>query len=233
MQVASNRRVAKRARTPTTFVAEAYSVIRERILNNDLAPGTQILEHDLAAQLGMSRTPVHEALVRLQHAQLVKITPRHGMTVLPVSPDDMEEIYEVLTSLEATAAQLLACKKPRKADLEPMQTACEAMERALERDDLQAWAAADEAFHRQLLTQCGNRRIATICFNFWDQAHRVRMITLHMRPKPVSSTAHHRSLLKALLRGDGAAAHRIHSNQRMESGKMLVDLLRRYSLKQL
>jgi DNA-binding GntR family transcriptional regulator len=227
----ANRRIAKRIRAPKTLVDEAYAAIKTRILSNDFAPGVQVLERDLSALLGMSRTPVHQALARLEGEQLLELTPRHGMRVLPVSATDMQEIFQLLTSLEATAVQLLARKSPTVADLMPMRKACEAMEQALERDDLHAWAAADEAFHTQLLNQCGNRRIASVCFNFWDQAHRARMITLHLRPKPVSSTTHHGELLDALLRGDEELALRIHTNQRLESGDIIIDLLKRSNLK--
>src|SRR5215207_7657983 len=92
----------------------AYRTLKARILDSDFAPGAFFLEKDAAAQLGLSRTPVREALVRLEHEGLLKIVPRHGARISALSPADMREIYEVLTSLEPSAAELLARRRPRR-----------------------------------------------------------------------------------------------------------------------
>ncbi len=69
------------------------------------------------------------------------------------------------------------------------------MDRALAKDDLEAWAAADEAFHLHLLKLCGNARIEQIVRKYWDQIHRVRYITLKLGPKPVASAREHREIV--------------------------------------
>src|SRR4030095_12009583 len=97
--------VAKNERE--SFVDRAYREIRRRILNNEYPPAHQILEQELAADLGMSRTPVREALVRLQNERFVQLLPRHGMRVVPLSIRELREVYEVLTSLELTAIDRL------------------------------------------------------------------------------------------------------------------------------
>ena len=91
------------SRLPQTL--RAYRVLRRRILDNEMPPNAQYLEQELANALGMSRTPVREALIRLSEERLVEIRPRHGARVLPVSVDDMREIYEMMTELEALAAR--------------------------------------------------------------------------------------------------------------------------------
>jgi DNA-binding GntR family transcriptional regulator len=222
-----------RRRQARSLVVEAYETIKRQILDNTLTPGAQFLEGDLSKRLGMSRTPMREALIRLESEGLVEVSPRHGMRVLPVSPEDMEQIYEILTALEASAAELLARRRPDATALAPMETACDAMEEAIANDDLAAWAAADEAFHTHLVNLCGNPRLASICLKFRDQSHRVRMITLPLRPKPVSSTKDHRALLGAIRDGDAAKAREIHQSHRIAGGNLLVDLLRRYNLKHL
>ena len=91
-----------------SLVDRAYEEIRRRILDNYYAPAHQVLELELAADLGMSRTPVREALVRLQNERFVQLIPRHGMRVVPLSVQDLREVYEVLTALELTAIERLA-----------------------------------------------------------------------------------------------------------------------------
>ena len=88
----------------------AYSELREKILNNELRTGRFFLERDLAELLGISRTPLKEALVKLENEGLIHVQPRHGMQVQPLSADAMEEIYQIITSLECEAVNIIASK---------------------------------------------------------------------------------------------------------------------------
>ena len=106
----------------------AYQDMRRRILDNVWAPGYQALEQEIALQLGMSRTPVREALIRLANEGLVEVIPRRGMRVLPVSLGDMRDIYQILTALESAAAEIVAARKPSDEELEPLVAATLAME---------------------------------------------------------------------------------------------------------
>lgn len=223
---------AKTERSPGSLVDAAYAEIRRRILDNLWPPGHQALEQALALELGMSRTPVREALIRLANEGLVEVVPRHGMRVLPVSASDMQEIYEILTSLEAMAAELVARRKPSPAELAPLEKASCDMDKALEKDDLDAWAEADERYHRHLIELCGNRKLAGIVTNYWDRAHRARMFTLRLRPKPVSSTREHLAVVEAIRRGDAVAARELHRAHRERGSRELTDILGRYRLSQ-
>ena len=211
----------------------AYQELKRRILDNDLPAGAQMLEQELAGLLGMSRTPVREALIRLADEGMVEIRSRHGMRVLPVSADDMREIYEVLTSLEASAAALAAARGVPEGALRPLERAVADMDRALRHDDLRAWAEADVRFHGLLVDLSGNRRLQALVKIFGEQAHRVRMLTLRLRPKPVGSNRDHAAVVAAIRRGDAEAARRIHSQHRGRAGVMLVGLLRTHGLTQL
>jgi len=219
--------------TPTSLVDGAYRTMRAKILDNAWAPGHRALEQELALELGMSRTPVREALIRLAKEGLVEVVPRHGMRVLPVSAADMDEIYQLLGSLEATAAELVAQRKPVARDIAPLEAASRAMDAALRADDLDAWAEADERFHRHLVELCGNRLLAATVYNFWDRAHRARMFTLRLRPKPVHSTREHTDLVRAIRMGDAAAAREIHRAHRERGRRELTAILERYKLAQM
>jgi DNA-binding GntR family transcriptional regulator len=211
----------------------AYQWLRQRILDNEFAPGTQILEQSLADRIGISRTPVREALIQLQQDGLVEIVPRHGVRILPLSPDDMREIYEVLTNLEPMAAEELARRKPSPAVMAPLIEACDAMEAAVAAGDRDSWAKADEKFHLALLDLCGNRRLAGIVMTMWDQAHRARMFTLKLRPLPVDSTREHRAALDAILAGDSDRARGLYRAHRARGGRELIALIERYGLNRL
>jgi len=204
--------------------------MRERILDNDWSPGYRALEQELALQLGMSRTPVREALIRLQQEGLVEVVPRHGMRVLPVSADDMRDIYEMLTALEPMAAELAVRRRPTAAELKPLLEASRAMRRALKSDDLDGWAAADERFHRQLVALSGNRLLIEAVQNCWDRAHRARMVTLRMRPKPSRSTREHMEVVEKIRAGDARAAFEAHRAHRERGARELLEILAQYRL---
>ena len=212
----------------TTRVDQAYAAIRRRILDNVFPPGLQVLEGTLAEDLGLSRTPVREALIRLAHEGLVEVIPRHGMRVLPVSPADMREIYVVLTALESAAAELLAQRRPSAAELRPLVEATREMTRAVKADDLDAWAAADERFHQRLVELAGNRTLIDAVARVGDRVHRARMFTLRLRPKPVNSTREHRALLERIRAGDPAGAVVVNRQHRERASRELLEIFERF-----
>lgn len=209
----------------------AYRAIKHLILDNELPPGSFVLQEELGARIGVSRTPIREALVRLEHDGLIEVRPRRGMRVLPVSIDGMREIYEVLTVLEAQAARIAATRGVPPRTLEALDTAVIAMDTALERDDLDGWAEADSKFHETLTAASENGRLIAMVATVTEQAHRVRRLTLRLRPKPTRSNDDHRALVGAIRAGDGKAAFSIHERHRGESGQMLIALLERLNIK--
>jgi len=216
-----------------SLVDVAYRRLRGQILDNSLPAGFRALEQELADRLGISRTPVREALIRLQKEGLVEVIPRHGMKVLPVSPSDMRDIYEVLTALESAAAEMVARRSPGEAELAPLVQASRDMARALKNDDLEAWAEADERFHRGLIELSGNRLLVDAVLNLWDRAHRTRMSTLRLRAKPVNSTKEHALLLERLRAGDARGAFEANRAHRERASRELLEILERHQLKQL
>lgn len=224
-----NRPVSPR----NSLTERAYTEIRRRILENEMPAGTQVLEQELAEMLEMSRTPVREAMVRLADEGMVEVRPRHGMRVLPISADDMREIYDVLTALESMAAERVAARGVSPEELRALRQAVVDMDAALAADDLRTWAAADERFHLLLVEYCDNERLRALVSGYWDQSHRVRLVTLGLRPKPVDSNKDHAAVVDAIARGDAVAARRLHRQHRVRSGETLVNLLKTHGLTQL
>lgn len=212
---------------------EAYARLKSDIRANHLQPGELAPEPEIAARLGMSRTPVREALIRLEAEGLVELVPRRGARVLPIRAADMREIYEILSALEPEAAAGLAVRKPSVEDLAPLEQATVEMERALDADDLDTWAEADDRFHRALLTLHGNRRLAEMAGALYDQAHRARMVTLRLRERPKKSTEEHRDILECLHLGNAEAARNVFRMHRARTGRELLAILDTYRLPQL
>jgi DNA-binding GntR family transcriptional regulator len=211
----------------------AAAELRALVFDGKLPPGSDHLETELAERLGMSRTPVREAMQALAAQGLVETRPRRGMRVLPVSPQDMAEIYDILTELESLAAERAASQGYAAVDLVQLGQSIDRMDAALAQGDRAAWALADDAFHAELVRLGGNGRMVAIVAMMVDQVRRARAVTLHMRPLPLRSNQDHRRVHDAILRGQPQEARRLHRAHRSEAGAMLVALLKQHQLNRL
>jgi DNA-binding GntR family transcriptional regulator len=220
--------------TPS-LVERAYSALKQAIRDNVFPPGHRATEADIARQLGMSRTPVHEAIIHLQAEGLVQVLSRRGVLICPISADDIQEIYDVLVAVEGMAALLLAKMpgKARRRAAASLDAETARMEHALERNDLFAWAAADERFHELLTELCGNARLDKAAVTVRDQSHRARLYTLHLRRTPIESAQDHRRITKAIAEGDSAEAESAVRAHRNGARDALVPLLRQYGMRNL
>jgi DNA-binding GntR family transcriptional regulator len=218
-------------RTSRSSLAErAYRQLKEGILFNKYPPGFTATEAEIAGQLAMSRTPLREALLRLQSEGLIKVTPRRGLRVLPLYPADIREIYELLCCLEAAAAEMLAKRRlPEDSiELRELEEINERMGAALELGDLNTWAAMDELFHRRLVEHCGNGRICRVVFNVWDQSHRARILAAPLRSAPTKSYKEHRAVLEAIKCGYERVAYELHRAHRHRGMTEIVGLLEQH-----
>ncbi|CAH1668623.1 GntR family transcriptional regulator [Chelatococcus asaccharovorans] len=213
----------------------AYRYLRNAIFANELPAGFQAAENEIAAQLGMSRTPVHEAMARLQDEGFVQILPRKGILVRALSPADLLEIYDVLIAIEGAAAERLAegSDEARSSTLDVLQASTDAMASALRASDLETWRIADERFHDALVEGCGNGRIKRMAATVSGQSHRARRLTLHLRPLPTASTAEHQAIIDAIQSGDAAAAGNAARAHRRHARGQLVPILKRINVHQL
>lgn len=217
---------------PLSQTQRAASELRRMIVTSELPAGSSYLETELAEMLDMSRTPVREATLMLEAQGLLEVRPRRGVRILSISPDDMEEIYQILTELECLAAERVAerCSSPKM--LEPLRLATHRMEDALEVDDREAWAAADEDFHASLIELSGSERLKSVISTYNDQVRRARALTLYIRPAPIKSNTDHRALIDALEKGDAALARSIHRDHRIAAKSLMISLLRKHGFHQ-
>jgi DNA-binding GntR family transcriptional regulator len=215
------------------FSDSAYRLIKQRIMSNAYPGGYQILEEDLARDLGISRTPLKEALLALQSEGLVRLIPRRGVLVIPLTADDISEIYRVLEALEDLAVALICERDDNKDDIDALQADVTAMQAALRADDLDAWAVADESFHATLVAASGNARLAHAARTLLCQSQRFRLFTLRLRNKHANSTRNHAALVKALRDGDAARARRLHAQQKVGWREQMMALLEKFKISQI
>lgn len=204
--------------------------LRRMILSGELAAGTDHLESELAEQLNMSRTPIREAALTLESAGLLELRPRKGVRILPISPQDMREVYDVVTELESLAAERAAEAGYSKVDLHVLERAISAMDVAIKDNDLDAWARADDAFHSELVRLSGNQRIASIVAMVSDQIQRAKAATLFIRPIPKKSNEDHRVVYAAIRDGDPKTARDRHREHRRQAKELLVEIIEKHRL---
>ena len=218
-----------------SLVEDAYRALKEAIRENVFPPGYQGSEQEIALRLGMSRTPVHEAIIRLQEDGLVRVLSKRGVQVCPLAPEDIREIYDVIIAIEGRAAELLAALpyEERRRVADELEEAVARMEQSLRKDDLHAWAIADDQFHRILVERCGNSRLRRIAQTITDQAHRARILTLKLRSKPTGSASAHRDIAEAVRKGRAGEAHQHARQHRIKARDELLPLIESFGIKHL
>lgn len=211
-------------------VDSVYAALKHDILTNSLPAGYQAYETEISDRLGISRTPVREAIIHLEAEGLIEILPRRGFRVLPVRSSDMAEIYEILSSLEPLAAGAVTHRSPDDVELSALESAATEMEDALAREDLNSWAVGDDRFHRELLRLHGNARLISVASALFNQAHRAQMVTLRMRSLPTRSNSEHRHILRCIRKGQPLEASEAMRRHRQRGGQELLDILETYGL---
>lgn len=209
----------------------AADKIRHLIFTGELIADSNHLESELAERLGMSRTPVREATLTLQAQGLLDVQPRKGVKIKSISTDDVFYLRDVLSEMECMAARRAANHGYSKAELKTLFDSVDAMQQALNDDDRNAWAKADEAFHLELITLSQNKYLIAVVKNLNDQVRRVRAITLNIRPSPTQSNKEHSQMCQAILQGDADKADKVHRKHHQQVTKLLIGILDQSGLK--
>ncbi|MFB3169642.1 GntR family transcriptional regulator [Neobacillus sp. 179-C4.2 HS] len=202
----------------------AYLAIRNAIRHLQLPPGKTVLEREMAEILGMSRTPVRESLVRLETEGWVRLIPRRGFIVAPLVAEDLQQIYEVVESLDGVAGRL-ATDRATHEELNQLQHLIEEQEKALELNDLLAWTDLDDQFHNYIVDLAQNPRLRGIVDSQSDQLYRARLYTIGYRPKPTHSVIEHKAILAVMRAGEPEAVRTMLQSHRYRARKEILEAL--------
>lgn len=152
---------------------EVFNTLRERILKGVLKPGERLMEIHLADQLGVSRTPIREAIRMLELEGLVKMVPRKGAQVAKISREDLQDVLEVRKALDTLAVKL-ACERITEDEITKLKMAEEEFERVLKVGDTTQIAEADVAFHDVIQVASKNKRLKSMISNLAERIYRYR-----------------------------------------------------------
>ncbi|MBR2382383.1 MAG: GntR family transcriptional regulator [Anaerotignum sp.] len=197
-----------------------FNTLRDAILTGKLVPGERLMENQLADKLGVSRTPVREALRMLELENLVELVPRKGAQVLDMSEKDIVNILEVRSALEGLATSV-ACKKMTKEDLQQLKNMEVDFEKAVAENDVEHFVDIDEDFHDLIFAATENDKLINIFRNLRIQLYRYRMAQAKNNETSMSTiVAHHRSIIRAIENHDseeGASIAQGHIKYQTES----------------
>ncbi|WP_198301511.1 GntR family transcriptional regulator [Vitreoscilla filiformis] len=191
---------------PRALYQQVAERVREQIFNRELEPGSWIDEQRLAAEYGISRTPLREALKVLAVEGLVTMKVRRGAYVTEMSAQDVTQVYRLLALLESDAAAEVA-EKASAADLAELQTLHDQLEAQVGQRD--QFFATNERFHMHLLALGGNRWRGQIVTDLRKMMKLNRHHSLFRQGRLAESLAEHRALMQALLARDTEAAARL------------------------
>jgi DNA-binding GntR family transcriptional regulator len=188
-----------------TLPDQVYDIIKQQIVTHRLRPGEPLVEKSMAEQLGVSTTPVREALLRLEYEALVTKMPYAGARVAEISSQDARDIFEVRSVLEGLAARL-ATSVLREDDFERAAQCIRASEAALSECDYKLCAEEGRRFHALMLEKVDNKALHHCLQLLSGHIERVRNITSRVLPATAESIHEHSEILQNLQRRDASSA---------------------------
>lgn len=210
-----------------------FQTLRNAILKGELQPGERLMEIQLAQRLGVSRTPVREAIRKLELEGLAIMIPRRGAIVADITEQDLKDVLEVRAALEELAGQK-ACKRINEEQIRELEKAAAVFKKSLETDDLLKCVETDMAFHEIIYEATCNKRLQQMLLNLREQMYRYRLEYMKDKRTHRLLVEEHETILRAISRRDQektGAALRVHiENQKENILKSLVAVKGRTAL---
>jgi DNA-binding GntR family transcriptional regulator len=203
----------------------AYAVLREAIVSNVLKPGTRLRADDLARKLGVSKTPVREALRKLQAEDLITLQPGNALTVKSISEEQLFEIYYTREALEGMAARL-AAEKAGQIELAKLRAIHDEMKAPGAAGNLQQFRQLSGDFHLAVFRAARNDTLYRLLKHLQDQIRQFGGTTLTQPGRAKELIAYAKALLAAIERRDGEAAEKIARENRRRTLDLRVKMLR-------
>ena len=182
-----------------------FKTLRQEILTGKLKPGERLMEIQLANKLGVSRTPIREAIRKLELDGLVIMIPRRGAEVAQITLKDLKDVMEVRCALDVLAIEL-ACERMGREGLNSLYQACENFREAVKTKDTRKLAEADVVFHDAIVMSTGNNRLIQLVSNLSEQMYRYRFEYLKDATSHGMQQREHMEMYQNILKKDKAAA---------------------------
>ena len=182
-----------------------FNTLRQAILRGELKPGERLMEIQLANKLGVSRTPIREAIRKLELEGLVLMIPRKGAEVAEITEKNMLDVLEVRRALEELAVKL-ACERLTEEEIQELKDAADAFQKILSEKDITKIAEADEAFHDVIFKSTGNDRLIQLLNSLREQMYRYRLEYLKWEEYHPQLLEEHQQIIDRITRKDQSEA---------------------------
>jgi DNA-binding GntR family transcriptional regulator len=182
-----------------------YVALRERILSNDIAPGTRLVMRDVANRYEASDIPVREALRMLERDGLVETAPYRGATVTTLTAKEVEETYFIRSHLESIATGL-AADRMTDAELTQLDALMDRMRAAVEAQDGPTFSDLNREFHHTIVAACGNDMLRELIMDIWQRHSGFQRVFRMVPGRIATSQAEHEGMMAALRDHDAGAA---------------------------
>ena len=202
-----------------------FNTLRQAILRGELKPGERLMEIQLANKLGVSRTPIREAIRKLELEGLVLMIPRKGAEVAEITEKNLRDVLEVRCALEELAVQL-ACDRIDKQGIRKLQQAAKNFESVLDSEDITKIAEADVAFHDIIYMATENQRLIQLLNNLREQMYRYRIEYLKKKEYYPRLLAEHQDIIQAIANREHERATKITSQHIDNQVETVADTLR-------
>jgi len=186
---------------------QAYHELKRIILERQVPPGGKLNEGELAAALGISRTPVREAINRLEKEGLVEIFPQRGAFVVQFTEKDIFELFLIRENLEGLAVHL-AAGKINENDLSGLESCVQGFQEPFKKNDIQRYAREDFKFHQTIILISGARRLINLISTLHDYIRMFRLTTVGLSGRMKVSLSEHLCIIEALRQKDPDEAER-------------------------
>jgi DNA-binding GntR family transcriptional regulator len=189
-----------------------FNTLRKAILTGELKPGERLMEIHLADKLGVSRTPIREAIRKLELEGLVTMIPRRGAEVAQITEKSMNDVLEIRRAVDALCAEL-ACDRITKEELENLKCACDVFAQAVATKDIQKIAEADVELHDIIVQATGNSRLVQLVNNLSEQMYRYRFEYIKDYTQHEKLVEEHRIIYESIVKKDkqtASAAAKMH-----------------------
>lgn len=184
-----------------------FNTLRQAILRGELKPGERLMEIQLADKLGVSRTPIREAIRKLELEGLVLMIPRRGAIVAEITEKNLRDVLEVRAALEELAVDLATDRITEEA-INQLKEAAKTFEDVAEQDDITALAEADVKFHDVIYFATDNQRLIQLLYNLREQMYRYRVEYLKRKEVHPTLFAEHEYIIECITKRDKEAAKR-------------------------
>ncbi|MFZ1427099.1 MAG: GntR family transcriptional regulator [Geminicoccaceae bacterium] len=191
---------------PGTAAAQAFESLRDAIASLRLRPGQSFSEQEVARQLGVSRTPVREAVIRLAESGLIEVLPQRGTVVRKISRKAVEDAHFLRKAIEVAVVREAATRSLPATVFAAARGLIDAQRAAANGDDLQQFLALDDALHRSIAHATGRKHVWSMVEMQKTQMDRVRFLALAGAVPYARIIEQHEAILEAIERGDAAAS---------------------------